>query len=191
MAAKREHFTQSVRPDTLPDERSDVISSTMSEVDAKIAAAEARTDSKFAQVMGEFRLLNQRFDHFEQRLGKVEQRLDHHELVFSSLRLNIWLASATTVGLVIAILSWGTSMFGVGLDAQTIAEQAGKNAVLQVQPKIDAMGGRLDAMEGRLDAMEGRLDKVESRLDNLENQLGEVLTIVRSLQNTQQAPAPQ
>ncbi|WP_420960063.1 hypothetical protein [Brucella sp. IR073] len=170
MVVKREHFTQSVKPGTLPDDGTDVISSTMSEVDAKIAASEARTDTKFAQVMGEFRLLNQRFDHFDQRLGKVEQRLDHHELVFSSLRLNIWLASATTVGLVIAILSWGTSMFGVGLDAQTIAEQAGKNAVQQVQP---------------------RLDNMETRLGNLEKQVGEILTTLQALKKEQPVPPPQ
>ncbi|GGA92128.1 hypothetical protein GCM10011491_20170 [Brucella endophytica] len=181
MVVKREHFTQSVKAGTLPDDGASVISSTMSEVDAKIVASEARTDTKFAQVMGELRLINQRFDHVEKRLDHVDQRIDQVEerveqrlarveTALSPIRLNIWLASATTIGLVIALLSWGTSMFGTGLDTQTIADQASKNAMQQVQP---------------------RLGDMEARLGNLEKQVGEVLTTLQTMKKEQPAPAAQ
>lgn len=74
----------------------------MSIVDAKIAAAEARTDTKFAQVLA---------------------RLDAIEKSTSGLRLNVWLAAATALGLGVAAMSFGSSQFGNGVMVTTVAVQ--------------------------------------------------------------------
>lgn len=141
----------------------------MSEVDAKIAASEARTDTKFTEVMGELRLINQRIGHVDQRLGHLEQRMDRVETSFSAIRLNIWLAAATTIGLV-AIFGWGTTMFGTGMDAQSISDQSAKNAIQQVEP---------------------RLDSLEKRMGALETQMGTILTFIEGQKKEQLIPAPQ
>ncbi|MGK8640344.1 hypothetical protein ACRS7F_13305 [Brucella anthropi] len=119
----------------------------MSEVDAKIAAAEARTDTKFAQVMGE--LATMRAD-FNGKFDTLGARLDHVEKSTSGIRLNIWLAAATAVGLVVGIFSWGTSMFGVGMDAQSVADQSAKNVVEQAKPQFDAINARYDRLEQQM-----------------------------------------
>lgn len=76
-------------------------------MDAKIAAAEARTDTKFAQVLA---------------------RLDHLPTTGA-----IWAAAATTiisiVGIMLAIMAFGSSWFGLGMDASAAA-QAGADRAL-------------------------------------------------------------
>lgn len=99
---------------------SSATSNGMSEVDAKIAAAEARTDTKFAQVMGELRLIN--------------QRLEHVEGYTRNLRSTVIGTGIAAVALVVGIFGWGASMFGVGMDAQSIANQSAKNVVELAQP---------------------------------------------------------
>ncbi len=74
----------------------------MSIIDAKIAAAEARTDTKFAQVLA---------------------RLDAIEKSTSGLRLNVWLAAATALGLGIAAMAFGASQFGNGIMVTTASVQ--------------------------------------------------------------------
>lgn len=80
----------------------DGTSGDMSLVDAKIAAAEARTDTKFAQVLA---------------------RLDAIEKSTSGLRLNVWLAAATALGLGIAAMAFGASQFGNGVMVTSAAVQ--------------------------------------------------------------------
>lgn len=80
----------------------DGTSGDMSIVDAKIAAAEARTDTKFAQVLA---------------------RLDAIERSTSGLRLNVWLAAATALGLGIAAMAFGASQFGNGVMVTSAAVQ--------------------------------------------------------------------
>lgn len=109
----------------------------MSEIDAKIAAAEARTDTKFAEMMGELRLIN--------------QKLEHVEKSTAGIRLNIWLAAATAVGLVVAVFSWGTSMFGVGMDAQTVADKSASIVFDKAQSEFQAINVRYDRLEKQID----------------------------------------
>ncbi len=131
----------------LQSDPSSAKSISMSEVDAKIAAAEARTDTKFAEMMGELRLIN--------------QKLEHVEKSTSGIRLNIWLAAATAVGLVVAVFSWGTSMFGVGMDAQSIADQSAKNALTQIQPAVDQLGTAVKNSNDRLSEIMAIFERIE------------------------------
>lgn len=97
----------------------------MTEVDAKIAAAEARTDTKFAELLGEMRLLNQRLSHIEALTG--------------GLRANIWVAAATAVGLAIAAMAYGGQMFGIGVDSSALVDRAVQEASTEIRPRIDRL----------------------------------------------------
>lgn len=81
----------------------------MSIIDAKIEAAEARTDTKFAGLKGSLDLIN--------------ERLDNIKSATNGLRLNVWLAAATALGLGVAAMSFGASQFGNGVMVTTAAVQ--------------------------------------------------------------------
>src|SRR5690606_6890633 len=81
----------------------------MSIIDAKIEAAEARTDTKFAGLKGSLDLIN--------------ERLDNIETATNGVRLNVWLAAATALGLGIAAMAFGASQYGNGIMVTTVAVQ--------------------------------------------------------------------
>lgn len=151
--------------DTLATTQLSKVKHQMSEIDAKIAASEARTDTKFAEMMGELRLIN--------------QRLEHVENSTSGLRMNTWLAAATAVALVVAIFSWGSSMFGVGMDAQSIANQSAKSLLDQAEPRFSSMNANFE-----------RLDK---NYEALQTQIGIILTAVEAQKKNTPSikPAPE
>lgn len=88
----------------------------MSVIDAKIEAAEARTDTKFAQVLA---------------------RLDAIEKSTSGLRLNVWLAAATALGLAVAAMAFGASQFGNGVMVTSAAVQDAAEAKRIAQENAD------------------------------------------------------
>ena len=118
----------------------------MDTVDAHIAAAEARTDTKFEKLLGELKLIG--------------QRMEHVEKTTSGLRLNTWLAAATAVAIVAAIIAWGSSMFGVGMNVETAANKAAGNVMQSAQPQIDALNLRYSEMNGKLDQL---IEAVQAR----------------------------
>lgn len=83
-------------------------------VDAKIAAAEARTDTKFAGLKGSLDLINERLDNIERATNGV--------------RLNVWLAAATALALGIAAMAFGASQFGNGVMVTSVAVQDASEA---------------------------------------------------------------
>lgn len=101
----------------------------MSEVDAKIAAAEARTDTKFAQLMGELRVI---------------------EGATRGIKTTVVGTGIAAVALVVAIFTWGSQMFGVGMDAQSIADQAARSVELRTAPQLDTLNSRYQNLEGQV-----------------------------------------
>ncbi|TKV76722.1 hypothetical protein [Rhizobium sp. AU243] len=112
------------------------ISESMETVDAKIAAAEARTDTKFAELLGELRLINQRMEHVERST--------------SGMRSTVIGTGIGVVAVVIAIMAYGAQWFGLGMDAQQVAERAVQGAAQQVQPQIDALASSSKDLDGKL-----------------------------------------
>lgn len=140
----------------------------MSEVDAKIAASEARIDAKLAQQAGQFttahaelmgqistmraELVGQITTASSQitgRLDQAETRMAHVEAQTSGLRYNIWGAAVATVALVVGVLSWGTSVFSNGMNAQGVAQKA----VETVTPDIKALNTRYDVLDAKIDGL--------------------------------------
>lgn len=109
----------------------------MDVVDAKIAAAEARTDTKFAQVLS---------------------RLDSIEKSTSGLRLNTWLAMATGVGLALAAMAFGATNFGNGIMVTTAAIQDASDAKrIAAENAAEVKALRTD-IQGVIQALQTRQD---------------------------------
>lgn len=116
----------------------------MEVVDAKIAAAEARTDAKFERMIGEFSTMR----------AEINGRLDHIEKSTSGIRLNIWLAAASILALSVAAMGFGATQFGNGVmlttaaveDAAT-AKGVAENNALQVQELRKDIQGMIQAFE--------------------------------------------
>lgn len=90
-------------------------------IDAKIAAAEARTDTKFAQVIG-------KLDHIEQSTG--------------GLRSTIVLTAVAAVGVVFAAMALGVSQFGNGVMVTTTAvndAQEAKKLAIENAAEVKAL----------------------------------------------------
>lgn len=104
----------------------------MDVVDAKIAAAEARTDTKFAEVVGELRLI---------------------ERSTSGLKATIIVTGISVVALVAAILGWGTSMFGTGMDAQTVADRAATSVEQRLSAQLQTTAARYEELAAGLEAV--------------------------------------
>ncbi len=112
---------------------------TMSEVDAKIAAAEARTDTKFAELLGELKLLNQRMEHVERST--------------SGMRSTVVGTGIGVVAVVIAVMAYGAQWFGLGMDAQQVAERAVQSSTQNLQPQINSLTTSNVELNAKMDAL--------------------------------------
>ena len=91
------------------------------EVEAQIAAAEARTDTKFAELRGDLRVILQTMA--EMRSG---QRATQALVVGSAF---------AAVAVIIAALSFGATWFGLGINASDIASKAADRALREFVAK--------------------------------------------------------
>ena len=91
-------------------------------VDAKIAAAEARTDAKFAEVLGELKAMRVEMSHGPSTWSMVATMGGF---------------TAATIAIVLAALAYGGQMFGVGMDAQQVSERAVQAVQKANQPLQD------------------------------------------------------
>ena len=107
---------------------------TSGEIDAKIAAAEARTDTKFAEL---------RID-----LKGISVSLAALEGVKSTIIVT-GLTSVLAVGaIVIGVLAFGNDRFGAGMDSGAIANEAARRAVELALPRQNL--GVIDPTTGTL-----------------------------------------
>jgi hypothetical protein len=112
----------------------------MDAVEAKIAAAEARTDTKFAQVLGELRAI---------------------EKSTAGIKTTVVVTGIAAVALVVAIFGWGNQMFGTGMDVQSISDHSAKNALQQVQPKFDAIDAQFADLNAKIGTVLEAIQKTQ------------------------------
>ena len=105
----------------------------MDAVDAKIAAAEARTDTKFAELRADLRGLP----------NKAEMHADA-----SSLRNNVWGAALTALAITLAVVAFGGDRFDAGMGAGSA-----------VAPIVEQQKARDAAQDKKLDEILSRLPK--------------------------------
>lgn len=105
----------------------------MDAVDAKIAAAEARTDTKFAQLRGDLQRLPSR----------AQMQADA-----TSLRNNVWGAALTALAITLAVVAFGGDRFDAGMGAGSA-----------VAPVVEQQKARDAAQDQKLDEILRRLPK--------------------------------
>lgn len=101
----------------------------MEMMDAKIAAAEARTDTKFTEVLGELKRI---------------------ETATSGTKTTVIATGIAAVALVVAIFGWGSQMFGTGLNAQSVAIQAANAAISASTSRFDTLDARYDKLDTQM-----------------------------------------
>lgn len=95
-------------------------------IGAKIAASEARTDTKLAELLGETRAKR------PDLLGRVRVlpgRVELVETTTSGLKATVIVTGMSVVALIVVALAWGDALFDRGLNAADPAEKAAGSAV--------------------------------------------------------------
>lgn len=108
----------------------------MEVIDAKIAAAEARTDAKFAEMIGELKALRTDLHHMPSTTAMIGTMGG-----FTALAISILLAVSALSG----------QMFGIGMDAQQVSDRAVQSAAQRVQPQIDALASSNRDLDRKID----------------------------------------
>jgi hypothetical protein len=105
---------------------------TREEVDAKLETVEARTDAKFAQLIGEFdtKLAGLRGDMLEIKASLAPLAGLKSTIVITSISSVIALAA-----LLLGLLAYGGDRFGAGIEMSTVANEAARRAVEQALPR--------------------------------------------------------
>ena len=116
------------------------------DMELRIAASEARTDTKFAQLLGgietmraelggELKAMSARIAGVEGRLGSVESRLGTVEGYAAGIKFWVIGTGIAVLALAIAIFAFGNDRFGLGLGVSAIADRAAQRAVEQALPR--------------------------------------------------------
>lgn len=106
----------------------------MDTVDAKIAASEARTDTKFAELRGD---INTQFAELRMQLAHMPSK--------NTLWAAVGTGAAAVLGVLLAIIAFGGDRFDAGMG---VADQ--RQAQLQRDQKQDAA---LSGIEGKIDQL--------------------------------------
>jgi polyisoprenoid-binding protein YceI len=105
---------------------------TREEHDAKLEAAEARTDARFAGLRGEFAELRGEFGELRGELRALDGKLATLPTTFTVVTAVLGTGLAIFAG-VLAALAFGGGLFGQGLSAYDIAHKAAADAVAEVR----------------------------------------------------------
>jgi hypothetical protein len=118
--------------DSHTSEMSDSDSPTRSEIDAKIAASEARTDTKFAELLGEIKVTNAGIVGLRSEFSDMRgyARSSHHTTIGTIVATGLGI-----VAIVIALLTYGATWFGLGINAHDVARQAADQALREFVAK--------------------------------------------------------
>lgn len=122
-------------------------------VDAKIAAAEARTDTKFAQLMGELATMRAEING---RLDGLGTKVQHVENSTAGIKTTVIVTAIAALGLTVAVMAYGSQWFGLGMDAQQVADRSAQTSAQNLQPQIDTLNAKMDTLiRGLNDRMMG------------------------------------
>ena len=93
------------------------MSVTEQHMNARLEAAEARTETRFTQLMGEIKLLSANMGHLNEKMEKVETRLDGVESTLSNMKWHMVYIGIAVVTAVVAVMAYGLQMFDFALGA--------------------------------------------------------------------------
>lgn len=151
---------------------------TREEVDAKIAASEARTDTKFAALIGKIDVLIARMDQFELELRQL--RTDMADLKKTVL--------ITGISSVLAVIFGVAGFNATLLNNMTASYESGKDSGQwrsEVNQRLDQTNQRLDQTNQRLDQTNQKLDATIQKLDTMlqahETRLNQISADVKAI----------
>jgi hypothetical protein len=101
---------------------------TRDEITAHLAAVEARTDAKIAQAIGEVRT---GFATLDGRFVTISSRLDGLERTASGAKTTTIVTGIAVVGVLVAILAYGQTWFGIGVASRDTIKAAVVEAIQQ------------------------------------------------------------
>jgi|CXWL01.1.fsa_nt_gi hypothetical protein len=84
-------------------------------IDAKLEAVEARTESKFAQMMGELRVISAGVTSLAEKVGELKADVGGVKAATAGVKWNIAALGLTLGGLIIAIAAFGTQILDMAL----------------------------------------------------------------------------
>lgn len=102
------------------------------EMELRVAASEARTDTKFAQLLGSIETMKAELGG---ELKALNARIAGLEGNVSGMRFWIVGTGIAVLALTVTILSFGNDRFGLGVDLGTVADEAARRAVEQALPR--------------------------------------------------------
>lgn len=151
-----------------PDGRPTFGGMTREEIDARMEAVEVRTDTKFAELIGEFNAKfaetraefntkfaetraesDKQFAELQGELGEIRASL----VPLAGLRSTIVVTGISSVialaALLLGLLAYGGDRFGAGLEMSAVADAAARRAVEQALPRqpLGAVDARPSAAE--------------------------------------------
>ena len=97
---------------------------TREEIDAKIAASEARTDSKFARIEGKFDLVFEKLDRIHNDFNLLREDNASLRNDNKSLKFQIWGVGVGLAALIVAVISLLPPFFGAGVQIKDIVDAA-------------------------------------------------------------------
>ena len=92
-----------------------------SETELRVQLAEARTDTKFAEMLGEVRI---GFAKMDGRFGEIEARMGGLERSTSGIKATVIGTGIAVVALVIAVMTYGQTWFGIGVSTRDVVKAA-------------------------------------------------------------------
>lgn len=123
--ARRAEGARSVDPQPLLPHLLPMADMTREEIDAKIAASEARGETGLERAMGEMRSAFARIDG---RFDTIDAKISHLPTTWAMLTMLIATGLAI-IGVTIAVMAYGGQWFSNGLGAQAIATAAAQQAL--------------------------------------------------------------
>lgn len=79
-------------------------------LDAKLAVVEARTETKFAQLLGELKVISASVSNIGQQVSDVKAELTSVKAATASVKWNILAAGLAVGGLILALAAYGQQM---------------------------------------------------------------------------------
>jgi hypothetical protein len=103
-----------------------------SEITAYLEAVEARTDAKIAGILGEVRV---GFATLNGTIGKLEEKVEGVKNSTSGLKTTIIVTGIAAVALVVGVLAYGQTWFGLGFTTRDIVKSAVTEYIQQLPKK--------------------------------------------------------
>ena len=104
---------------------------TREEFDSKLETTVARTDTKFAELIGEIRVIS---SDLKGEMGKINTRLDGVERSTAGVKGTVVWVALGTIAIVIGVMAFGQQWFGIGMSTRDIVRTTVQEMQIPLPP---------------------------------------------------------